>query len=384
MAFAGYLDNNEINELTSAAVDGGLLDVPRAIRLAGIPGAFVAGLTIQPAPLDQFVVDLVAINGVERMADGTVPIVEFLKNSAFQLKLRGRDQAQVFDRMLSSIGNLASGVPDLPDPAQLPEVVRNERVIGFDDTLDLTFLSRGLTIAEAVARIRVPRFQNGAQISTANGGPWVQSGTAWLIAPNLALTNHHVVSARLADDPPADDADLKLQARNAALDFDLDGKEATATVAGVAQLVASSETLDYALLELSDAPERPIPPLATKRVALDATTRMAVNIVQHPRGEYKQVAFRNNLVTAADDDTVRYYTDTDFGSSGSPVCDDRWRVVALHRGARRAPGANYLGRDEAYVNFGSQIQAVLSDLRTKDAAAASQIETAQRNEASML
>jgi hypothetical protein len=59
---------------------------------------------------------------------------------------------------------------------------------------------------------------------------------------------------------------------------------------------------------------------------------MAVNIVQHPRGEHKQVAFRNNLVSAADATIVRYFTDTDHGSSGSPVCDDHWRVVASIEG----------------------------------------------------
>ena len=71
---------------------------------------------------------------------------------------------------------------------------------------------------------------------------------------------------------------------------------------------------------------------------------MAVNIVQHPRGEYKRVAVRNNLVSAADETTVRYFTDTDYGSSGSPVCDDQWRVVALHRGARRAKDVQFQGK----------------------------------------
>jgi endonuclease G len=378
MAFPGYLDNDEINDLTQAAQAGGLLEVPREVRLAGIPGAFVASLSTSSSPLSQFTLDLVAVNGVERMAGGVVPIERLLTNSAFQLKLRGREEAQVFDRLLNRIGNVSSGVADLPDPAQLPEVVQEERIIGFDDTLDLTFLRRGLTVAEAVARISVPRFENGVQVSAAKGGPWIMHGTTWLIAPSLAITNHHVINARPAGEVDAGDADLKLQAEHAVIEFDLDEKEATGTPSHVASLVATSKTLDYALLDLADAPERAIPVLATQPVALEATSRIAVNIVQHPRGEYKQVAFRNNLVTAADAATVRYYTDTDFGSSGSPVCDDRWQVVALHRGARYAAGAKYQGKDEAYVNFGSQIQAVLGDLRTKDAAAASRIETAQK------
>jgi hypothetical protein len=52
-------------------------------------------------------------------------------------------------------------------------------------------------------------------------------------------------------------------------------------------------------------------------------------------------------------------------------------VVALHRGARHTDGANYQGRTEAFVNIGSQIQAVLADIATADAAAASAINGAQ-------
>lgn len=377
MAFAGYLNNDEINDLTRAAAEGDLLSVPREARLSGIPGAFVAGLKVEQAPLDQFIRDLVAINNVERMAGGLVPLMDLLKNSAFQLRLRGRDEAQVFERLLNRIGNVSGGVPELPDPARLPEIVRSERIIGDDDTMDLTFLTRGLDIAKAVARITVPRFENGAQIAAANGGPWIQRGTAWLIGPDLAITNRHVVSSRLANEAPVSDPDLTLQAENATLEFDVDEKEAPATPAAVARLIATSNILDYALLDLADGPDRAIPPIRPKRVVVDATTRMAVNIVQHPRGEHKQVAFRNNLVAAADADTLRYYTDTDFGSSGSPVCDDSWRVVALHRGARHAPGAKYQGKDEAYVNFGSQIQAVLEDVRASDSAAADRIQAAQ-------
>jgi V8-like Glu-specific endopeptidase len=375
MAFAGYLDNDELNELTQAAVEGDLLTVPRESLLSGIPGAFVAGLNIRPAPLDQFGSDLVAINAVERMAGGTVPIVELLKNAAFQLKLRGRSEASVFERLLNRTGNLSEGVPPLPDPAYLPEIVQNEQIIGDNDTLDLAFLSRGLEIATAVARLSVPRFENGNQINTAKGSPWITRGTAWLIAQGLAITNHHVVNARLAEEAPAGRADLELQAENAVLDFDFDQQEATVKPATIAEVVATSTQLDYALLELTDAPQRTIPKLATDLVVHGATTRMAVNIVQHPRGEYKQVAFRNNLVTAADAETLRYYTDTDYGSSGSPVCDDRWRVVALHRGARHAPGAKYQGREEAYVNFGTQMYAIFNDL---DPDVAERIHAAQR------
>ncbi|HYN47981.1 MAG TPA: hypothetical protein VER83_03895, partial [Candidatus Nanopelagicales bacterium] len=70
-------------------------------------------------------------------------------------------------------------------------------------------------------------------------------------------------------------------------------------------------------------------------------------------------------------------TDTDYGSSGSPVCDDLWRVVALHRGSRHTTNTSYQGRTEAYVNFGSQIQAVLAHVGANAPAEAAAIAAAQ-------
>jgi V8-like Glu-specific endopeptidase len=310
------------------------------------------------------------------MAGGEVPVLIFLDNGATRLRLQDRAEARVFERILSRAGNVAAGVPPMPEPAQLPEVVNHERIIGTDDTVGIGFLADGLKVAQAVALIRVPRYEQGQQV-TVGGGPWVAKGTAWLLAPDFAITNHHVINARLDSEADASQADLGLQAENAALSFDFDTPEAQGLRVKAKRLVAVSKPLDYALLELASPADRPVPRLAPSMVELDSTSRMVVNIVQHPRGEAKRVAFRNNLVSAADATTIRYFADTDQGSSGSPVCDDRWRVVALHRGARHVSGVQFQGKDEAFVNFGSQIQAVLADIRASDSAAADAIATAQ-------
>lgn len=376
MAFNGYLTNTEIDELTNAAVDSGLLAVPRQTLLAGIPPGFAAALPRADSPLDQFTLDLVEVNRVERMAGGEVPVLTLLQNAAARLRLLDRAEAQVFDRILSRVGNVAAGVPALPEPTQLPEVVKNERIIGADDTVDVGFLADGLKVALAVALILVPRYEQGQQVMV-RGAPWVSKGTAWLIAPDFAITNHHVINARRDDEAFAGPADFRLQAEQAVLWFDFDAPEADAVRVKAKRVVALSKSLDYALLELASSAGRPVPRIASSVVELDSTSRMAVNIVQHPRGKHKRVAFRNNLVSAADATTIRYFADTDQGSSGSPVCDDQWRVVGLHRGARHVSGVQFQGKDEAFVNFGSQIQAVLADIRLNDPPAGDAIAAAQ-------
>ena len=211
--FNGYLTNQEISELTIAALGGGLLHAPREVLLAGIPPAFVGTLPASLPPLDQFTLDLLRVNEVERMAGGNVPIVILLRNAADRLRLLDRAEAQVFARVLSRVTNVATGLPPLPDPARLPEVVGKQRITGTNDIVDIGFLTAGLDVAEAVTLISVPRFEKSHQVMTSEGLPWISSGTAWLIAPGLAITNHHVINARLSGEAEADEADLEQAGR---------------------------------------------------------------------------------------------------------------------------------------------------------------------------
>ncbi len=103
-------------------------------------------------------------------------------------------------------------------------------------------------------------------------------------------------------------------------------------------------------------------PLHRVPTDITAATYLALNIIQHPQGKAKRFALRNNLAVHSDGDFLRYYTDTDYGSSGSPVLDDTWKVRALHRGAI-LENAKFQGRDTAYVNVGSQICRILDHLR---------------------
>jgi V8-like Glu-specific endopeptidase len=68
-----------------------------------------------------------------------------------------------------------------------------------------------------------------------------------------------------------------------------------------------------------------------------------VCIIQHPGGQTKKVALQHNLVRDVDTEKIQYWTDTDLGSSGSPVFDDRWDVVALHHFSVPAPQGDRVG-----------------------------------------
>jgi hypothetical protein len=56
-----------------------------------------------------------------------------------------------------------------------------------------------------------------------------------------------------------------------------------------------------------------------------------VNIIQHPHEKPQMLALRDNKVVGYSRNSIFYVADTLVGSSGSPVWNDEWDLVALHR-----------------------------------------------------
>jgi endonuclease G len=360
-----YLDPDELEEVVQAATAAGLTDQPRRdYLLSSIDRMVALNLNVIPVPQLQLRSDLVSLNGIERLADGSVPLQLWLRQAS--TLAAGRTEDAVFRRYQEKVAVEASGQPALPDPASLPEVINNEAIIHQDDMVAFGFLTQGAIAGISVAKLLVPRFDDGVQRFDATGRPVVSNGTGWLVSRDLVVTNHHVVNARRRNEANASDQDLAEQAAGTTVKFDFDSADANGTDVGVRQLEAWDplQQLDFAILRLR-APMTDRSPLRLwpRRLTHVQGDYRPVNIIQHPEGNSKTVAFRNNLVTAADDSTVRYFTDTLVGSSGSPVFDDAWSVVALHRGSRDVENVQFQGRTTAAVNFGTQIAAILERLR---------------------
>ncbi|MFD3540583.1 trypsin-like peptidase domain-containing protein [Streptomyces sp. NPDC058662] len=356
-----YLPQDEIVLLRDTAVEQGIADpMLRRLLFEGVLPQYRGSLPQLPAPGQQIHSDLNEMNRTERLIDGKVPLALWLGNATAQLTdAAARD---VFLRALDRVVRDAAGEPDVaPD---VPTGEAKEEIVFQDDTVPFDFLGGGVLAGASVARVKVLPYQGGAPLLPV---ALPHHGTGWLIAPGLLLTNHHVITARKRGPGvpvPVDPADLALQARGSTSRFDYLTEDDPAAVEVTArELVALDEELDYAVVRLADASPRPYLRVAAEPLRVTPDLPVAVNIIQHPGGEPKRIALRNNLVFEADDRDVRYFTDTRGGSSGSPVLTDDWTVVALHRGTRRVSDVSFQGRSSAFVNVGTQLSAVMGHLR---------------------
>jgi hypothetical protein len=188
-----------------------------------------------------------------------------------------------------------------PEPAWVPHA---EKIIDENDLLPVAFLSTGARLAQSTGRVLL------------DGGA---SGTGFLIEASLLLTNEHVL-------PTADIASGAVFEMG--YEQDISGRDLPPTRVQLVphQGFASSKEDDWAATRIAAPGNVDGVALATATV----TVGDRVFIIQHPGGGPKQVALGSNLVTYVDDRRIQYLTDTMPGSSGSPVFDSRWRLVALH------------------------------------------------------
>jgi endonuclease G, mitochondrial len=354
-----HLPSDRIDDLFKAAqqLDLAAPDNRRAL-FQGIDPSFRLSIAGIASPNGQLVVDLAKLNETERLLDGTVPMEQWLSNAT---KLGGLDErAVVFQEALDDLTVRTSGQPTWTAPSDLPEY--KEAVIHQDDRVPFDFLEQGRMVGASVARVQVPR-HDGGKPAMLGANPVVYNGTGWLIGHRLLITNHHVVNARDVDPPAAPD-DFGLQAENASVQFGFDAAARQGTTVAVAGLAAEDAALDFAILELAADPPAPPLRLATDPLVLNAGEYPPLNIIQHPLGGPKMIAIRNNLATRSTDTDLRYFTDTDYGSSGSPVFDDTWTVVALHRAASAAKQpVSFQGRSTAVVNVGTRITTIVEYLK---------------------
>ena len=181
-----------------------------------------------------------------------------------------------------------------------------EKIAGYNNLQQLSWLREGIRLAAGVGRIVTP---DGL-------------GTGWLISDELVLTNNHVVAHAPVD--------CRIEFN---YELDWNGLPTVVERFEIDQLVKTDQALDYSILSVKGRPGDTfgfVDILGARAPSLTSSATRYPVVVQHPRGGYKQVCLTDNHLVACDDTFAWYTTDTEPGSSGSPVYDQLWRPFALH------------------------------------------------------
>jgi V8-like Glu-specific endopeptidase len=237
--------------------------------------------------------------------------------------------------------------------ADLSDDPRLERVLGVDRFQTLSWYRTGLQRCRAVARVQRPD-DDGI-------------GTAFLVRgaelhpdlpPLVALTNAHVVPENL----PTADAAVAFHG----LDDD-PGRTVCFRVVGQCwHAPSASDGLDTTVLALEGYPYDVAPvPVAETMPARPFQHRRAY-VIGHPsRSALPEFSLQDNLLLDHDDRVMHYRSPTERGSSGSPVFDDAWRLIAVHHsGGYRIPRLNNAGGVYA-ANEGITVDAIRRGLAAR-------------------
>ena len=191
------------------------------------------------------------------------------------------------------------------------------------------YLERAVEASRSVGRVLFPNGKNFA--------------TCFLVAPKLILTNNHVFST------PEDTAGVRIQFNyreqyNGDL-ADPDEYQCDPTT------FITDKALDFTLVGLTQQAK---PAYLQLRHSDSVVRGSHIAIIQHPGGSPLQVAMRDNSLVFDDANTIEYLTNTDYGSSGAPVFNDNWNVIALHSQRVKDPNS-----DAWYRNRGTKIEAIV-------------------------
>jgi V8-like Glu-specific endopeptidase len=185
-----------------------------------------------------------------------------------------------------------------------------------------------------------------------------QCGTGFRIGPDLLLTNWHVLHNK--------DNGIRATAVTAEFGYEDDGGGgalAATVIPCEVESIVTSKADDWAVIRARQ-PLMDAWPVVKLSESVPPSLNAAAYIIQHPGGQRKRVGFVRNQVSFFDNRVVHYLTDTQTGSSGSPVFNGQGKLIALHHAGGRPQ--EVVGRAPMRKNEGIRISRIVEGLESQN------------------
>ncbi|MBU6342024.1 MAG: trypsin-like peptidase domain-containing protein [Bacteroidetes bacterium] len=199
---------------------------------------------------------------------------------------------------------------------EVPSDDHLEKVIGGKSSiLRINWLEKALNAGKAVCRV-----------VCANG----DLGTGFITKDGYLFTNNHVIPTKESAATARIEFNYELDSAGNVKNrttYELDAQDF---------LFSPKEQLDFSRVKIKDRNDQPLKNWGFVEFETEAIPSVgeAVTIIQHPKGEDKQIALNANEVLGQLNQHLYYTTDTEPGSSGSPVFNKDWKVVAIHHAGK--------------------------------------------------
>lgn len=184
-----------------------------------------------------------------------------------------------------------------------------------------------------------------------------QYGTGFRIGADLLLTNWHVLH----------NGSTGNQATGVIAEFvyEDDGVGGTLISQPIhcdVRTIISCKEDDWAVITVLESMDDKWPAIKISE-GVEPKLLSSAFIIQHPLGNTKRIGFIRNQVSDFDDRLVHYLTDTEEGSSGSPVFNQDGELFALHHAGGRPQ--EKIGRPPMIKNEGIRISRIAQGLNNK-------------------
>lgn len=237
--------------------------------------------------------------------------------------------------------SLAKRATNLTFAGAKPSSTELERLMGTNDLVDEFYLQRALFAARPVMRITL-------RDAASRERGWA---TGFMVSPRLLLTNWHVFPSR-------EETSNAIAEANYVLDIAGDPAPSYRFSIRGDQFYIADEHLDFALVAVDPTSQDGRTPLSQfgyhRLIAEPNKIRVgeSMTLIQHPGGERRQFAIRENQLSQILDEFLWYQSDTAPGSSGAPAFNDSFQVVALHHSgaAKRDEAGRYQLRDGTTID----------------------------------